>query len=72
MKKLYTLNISNLKKLPEAIKKCITNESDVQLMAKEFISAKGSMFLGRGSSFPIALSALKLKELSYLHGVSSR
>ena len=37
-------------------------------MAKEFISAKGSMFLGRGSSFPIALEgALKLKELSYLH-----
>ena len=37
-------------------------------MAQEFISAKGSMFLGRGSSFPIALEgALKLKELSYLH-----
>ena len=37
-------------------------------MAKEFLSAKGSMFLGRGSSFPIALEgALKLKELSYLH-----
>ena len=37
-------------------------------MSKEFISAKGSMFLGRGSSFPIALEgALKLKELSYLH-----
>ena len=37
-------------------------------MAKEFISAKGSMFLGRGPSFPIALEgALKLKELSYLH-----
>ena len=37
-------------------------------MAKEFTLAKGSMFLGRGSSFPIALEgALKLKELSYLH-----
>ena len=65
----YSLkNISNLKKLPEAIKKCLKGESNVQLMAKEFISAKGSMFLGRGSSFPIALEgALKLKELSYLH-----
>ena len=64
----YIKNINNLKKLPEAIKKCIKTESDVQLMAKEFISAKGSMFLGRGSSFPIALEgALKLKELSYLH-----
>ena len=37
-------------------------------MAKEFIDAKGSMFLGRGLSYPIALEgALKLKELSYLH-----
>ncbi|MDC1093276.1 glutamine--fructose-6-phosphate transaminase (isomerizing) [Pelagibacteraceae bacterium] len=64
----YEKNINNLKKLPEAIKECINNESNVQLMAKEFLSAKGSMFLGRGSSFPIALEgALKLKELSYLH-----
>ena len=64
----YEKNINNLKKLPEAIKDCINNESNVQLMAKEFLLAKGSMFLGRGSSFPIALEgALKLKELSYLH-----
>ena len=64
----YEKNINNLKKLPEAIKECINIESNVQLMAKEFLSAKGSMFLGRGSSFPIALEgALKLKELSYLH-----
>ena len=65
---IYTKNISNLSKLPDAIKKCIKSESEVQLMAKEFILAKGSMFLGRGPSFPIALEgALKLKELSYLH-----
>ena len=67
-KNLNFKNIDNLKKLPDAIKKCIKNENYVQLMAKEFISANGSMFLGRGSSFPIALEgALKLKELSYLH-----
>ena len=64
----YIKNISNLKKLPDAIKKCLKSENNVQLMAKEFIYAKGSMFLGRGSSYPIALEgALKLKELSYLH-----
>ncbi|MDC0530329.1 glutamine--fructose-6-phosphate transaminase (isomerizing) [Pelagibacteraceae bacterium] len=64
----YEKNIRNLKKLPEAIKECINTENNVQLMAKEFLSAKGSMFLGRGLSFPIALEgALKLKELSYLH-----
>jgi glutamine---fructose-6-phosphate transaminase (isomerizing) len=66
--KTYEKNINNLKKLPEAIKECISNENKIQLMSKEFLSAKGSMFLGRGSSFPIALEgALKLKELSYLH-----
>ena len=64
----YDKNIKNLRNLPEAIKESIGTESNVQLMAKEFLKAKGSMFLGRGSSFPIALEgALKLKELSYLH-----
>ena len=67
-KKIYNQNIENLTKLPTAIKKTLNLESDIQLMAKEFLNARGSMFLGRGSSFPIALEgALKLKELSYLH-----
>jgi glucosamine--fructose-6-phosphate aminotransferase (isomerizing) len=66
--RVYEKNIKSLKMLPDAIKESIATESNVQLMAKEFLKAKGSMFLGRGSSFPIALEgALKLKELSYLH-----
>ena len=68
LKKDYDKNIETLKKLPEAIKKTLKSESDIQLMAQEFLKARGSMFLGRGISFPIALEgALKLKELSYLH-----
>ena len=64
----YFKSIENLKKLPESLKKSLGLESNIQLLAKEFLDAKGSMFLGRGSSFPIALEgALKLKELSYLH-----
>jgi len=64
----YQTNIKNLKALPDAIKKSLKVENSVQAMAKEFLDAKGSMFLGRGLSFPIALEgALKLKELSYLH-----
>ncbi len=67
-KKLYNQNINNLKKLPEAIKETLNLENNIQLISKEFMEARGSMFLGRGSSFPIALEgALKLKELSYLH-----
>ena len=64
----YEKHLENLKVIPEALKECLKAENKVQLMAKEFLKAKGSMFLGRGSSFPIALEgALKLKELSYLH-----
>ncbi len=67
-KKTYDQSIENLKKLPDAIKKTLSSEANIQFMAKEFLNARGSMFLGRGSSFPIALEgALKLKELSYLH-----
>jgi len=65
---IYSDIIKNLKQIPDAIKESLKSENEVQLMAKEFVNAKGSMFLGRGSSFPIALEgALKLKELSYLH-----
>ena len=65
---IYQTNIKTLKALPDAIKKSLKVENNVQAMAKEFLDAKGSMFLGRGLSFPIALEgALKLKELSYLH-----
>jgi glucosamine--fructose-6-phosphate aminotransferase (isomerizing) len=50
------------------LKKSLENEDKIQIIAKDFLQAKGSMFLGRGVSFPIALEgALKLKELSYLH-----
>ena len=65
---IYETKVKDLIKIPEAINECLNTETSVQLMAKEFLNAKGSMFLGRGPSFPIALEgALKLKELSYLH-----
>tara|TARA_Y100000768_G_scaffold343239_1_gene288786 strand:+ start:184 stop:2001 length:1818 start_codon:yes stop_codon:yes gene_type:complete len=64
----YKKYLSDIEKLPDAIKKTLNLENSIQVIAKEFLKAKGSMFLGRGSSFPIALEgALKLKELSYLH-----
>ena len=67
-KNIYETKVKDLNKIPEAINECLNTETSIQLMAKEFLNAKGSMFLGRGPSFPIALEgALKLKELSYLH-----
>jgi len=60
--------ISELKKLPLLIKDVLKCQDQVQVIAKDFLQAKGAMFLGRGLSFPIALEgSLKLKELSYLH-----
>tara|TARA_S200000501_G_scaffold278449_1_gene262353 strand:- start:461 stop:2278 length:1818 start_codon:yes stop_codon:yes gene_type:complete len=64
----YKKKISELKKLPILISEALKEEEKIQLIAKDIYESKGSMFLGRGSSFPIALEgALKLKELSYLH-----
>ncbi len=64
----YEKKIEDLKKLPELIKKTLKCQDQAQIIAKDFLKAKGSIFLGRGLSFPIALEgALKLKELSYLH-----
>ena len=54
--------------MPELIKKTLLTDNKVQTIAGTFNDAKGSMFLGRGYSYPIALEgALKLKELSYVH-----
>ena len=48
--------------------KTISAENKIQLICNTFANAKGSMFLGRGYSYPIALEgALKLKELAYIH-----
>jgi glucosamine--fructose-6-phosphate aminotransferase (isomerizing) len=67
-KDLYAQKIKDLKKLPKLIEQTLLTDNKIQSIAKTFAEAKGSMFLGRGSSYPIALEgALKLKELSYTH-----
>jgi glutamine---fructose-6-phosphate transaminase (isomerizing) len=64
----YKKKISELKKIPNLISQTLTCYDQIQVIAKDFLKAKGIMFLGRGLSFPIALEgALKLKELSYIH-----
>jgi glucosamine--fructose-6-phosphate aminotransferase (isomerizing) len=66
--KLYQEKIKDLKNLPKLIENTLLIDNDIQAIASTFNEAKGSMFLGRGFSYPIALEgALKLKELSYVH-----
>ena len=67
-KENYKEKIKDLQKLPSLIEKSLLIDNDIQAISSTFNEAKGSMFLGRGFSYPIALEgALKLKELSYVH-----
>ncbi|MBD1170954.1 glutamine--fructose-6-phosphate transaminase (isomerizing) [Pelagibacterales bacterium SAG-MED02] len=67
-KENYREKIKDLQKLPSLIEKSLIIDNDIQAISSTFNEAKGSMFLGRGLSYPIALEgALKLKELSYVH-----
>ena len=67
-KDLFVKKLKDLTKLPDLVKKTLMTDNKIQSISSTFNDAKGSMFLGRGFSFPIALEgALKLKELSYIH-----
>ena len=67
-KKDFENKIKLLKKLPDTIKKTLSIESEIEEISSTFAEAKGSMFLGRGLAYPIAMEgALKLKELCYVH-----
>ena len=67
-KKDYLNKIRKLLNLAELVKHSLTTENKIQSICSSFVDAKGSMFLGRGYSFPVALEgALKLKELAYVH-----
>ena len=64
----YVKNIKDIKNLPKLIKQTLSKQGEIQSIARDFVNSKGTMFLGRGHSFPIAMEgALKLKELSYIH-----
>ena len=67
-KKLFVEKLKDLKELPKLVEKTLQTDNKIQTISNTFNEAKGSMFLGRGFSYPIALEgALKLKELSYIH-----
>ncbi len=67
-KKELSQKLKYLKELPKLVEKTLLTDNKIQNVSSTFNKAKGSMFLGRGFSYPIALEgALKLKELSYIH-----
>ena len=68
IKDSFTQKLKDLRELPKLVKETLLIDNKIQTISQTFNEAKGSMFLGRGFSYPIALEgALKLKELSYIH-----
>jgi glucosamine--fructose-6-phosphate aminotransferase (isomerizing) len=61
--------IAGLQRLPMAIEQVLSLPPELYHQATEIlIGSASSLYLGRGSLYPIALEgALKLKEISYLH-----
>ena len=67
-KSIFNEKLKNLINLPKLAEKTLATDNKIQSISSIFNDVKGSMFLGRGYSYPIALEgALKLKELSYVH-----
>ena len=68
IKKIYHNKIKDLLLLSKCAKETLNTDNKIHNLGKDFANSKGSMFLGRGCSYPIALEgALKLKELAYVH-----
>ena len=64
----YLNIIKDLENIHSNVALILNNKKLIEDLAVDFIDIKGSMFLGRGLSYPIALEgALKFKELTYLH-----
>lgn len=60
--------VSQLRSLPLLIEQSLSTQSSIKELASLFSNKSHSLFLGRGSQFPVALEgALKLKEISYIH-----
>ena len=50
----YEKSINDLNNLPSLIEEVLAKRDEIQVMAKDFVDSKGTMFLGRGFSYPIA------------------
>jgi len=60
--------LSALQNLPAIIYEVLALENTIEKVAEDFAEKEHSLFLGRGTMYPVALEgALKLKEISYIH-----
>ncbi|WP_214073456.1 glutamine--fructose-6-phosphate transaminase (isomerizing) [Mucilaginibacter sp. dw_454] len=60
--------LTELDEIPALVERTLQCNDHVKEIAARFKDSNNCLFLGRGSSFPVALEgALKLKEISYIH-----
>ncbi|WP_046004120.1 glutamine--fructose-6-phosphate transaminase (isomerizing) [Pseudoalteromonas rubra] len=60
--------VNAIKTLPNKLEESLNMADGIEALAEEFADKHHSLFLGRGSQYPIAMEgALKLKEISYIH-----
>ena len=54
--------------VPRLMTEALALEPQIEQLARELAQSRDVLYLGRGTSYPIALEgALKLKEISYIH-----
>ena len=54
--------------IPARVSELLNHDERIRGIAAEIAEARDVLYLGRGSTFPLALEgALKLKEISYIH-----
>jgi glucosamine--fructose-6-phosphate aminotransferase (isomerizing) len=59
---------SELEAIPQKVQQILDKNDGIKEIAETYKNATNALYLGRGSSFPVALEgALKLKEISYIH-----
>ncbi|EJB07170.1 glucosamine--fructose-6-phosphate aminotransferase, isomerizing [Rhizobium leguminosarum bv. trifolii WSM597] len=61
--------VKRLIDMPSIVREVLQNiQSQIQLLSRELSESPHVLFIGRGTSFPLAMEgALKLKEISYIH-----
>ncbi|GGC66503.1 glutamine--fructose-6-phosphate transaminase (isomerizing) [Marinobacter halophilus] len=60
--------VAALHQLPGQVSDVLALDAEIEDMSKAFMDKNHSLFLGRGSQYPVAMEgALKLKEISYIH-----
>ena len=65
--KFHTM-LAELEAIPDKVKRVLDKNDIIEEIAAKYKDAANALYLGRGSSFPVALEgALKLKEISYIH-----